>query len=49
MTRRGQKRRPVGDLDQRGASAGCFRIREDDSIQVWNHLQLGDPVVVISN
>ena len=39
----------VGDLDQRGASAGCFRIREDDSIQVWNHLQLGDPVVVISN
>ena len=39
----------VGDLDQRGASAGCFRVREDDSIQVWNHLQIGDPVVVISN
>ncbi len=39
----------VGDLDQRGASAGCFRVREADSIQVWNFLQLGDPVVVISN
>lgn len=39
----------VGDLDQRGASAGCFRIREDDSIQVWEFLRIGDPVVVISN
>lgn len=39
----------VGDLDQRGASAGCFRVRENDSIQVWNFLQLGDPVVVISS
>ena len=39
----------VGDLDQRGASAGCFRVREEDSIQVWDFLQLGDPVVVISN
>lgn len=39
----------VGDLDQRGASAGCFRVREADSVQVWDFLQLGDPVVVISN
>lgn len=39
----------VGDLDQRGASAGCFRLREPDSIQVWEFLQLGDPVVVVSN
>ena len=39
----------VGDLDQRGASAGCFRVREADSIQVWEFLQVGDPVVVISN
>ena len=39
----------VGDLDQRGASAGCFRVREADSIQVWDFLQLGDPVAVISN
>ena len=39
----------AGDLDQRGASAGCFRVREADSIQVWEFLQVGDPVVVISN
>jgi hypothetical protein len=39
----------VGDLDQRGASAGCFRVREKDSVQVWDFLQIGDPVVVISN
>jgi L,D-transpeptidase catalytic domain len=38
----------VGDLDQRGASAGCFRIREADSIAVWEFLQVDDPVVVIS-
>ena len=39
----------VGDLDQRGASAGCFRVREADSIQVWDFLQIGDPVVVLTN
>ena len=39
----------VGDLDQRGASAGCFRVREADSVQVWNFLQIGDPVVVLTN
>lgn len=38
----------VGRLDQRGASAGCFRLREADSWTVWNHLQVGDPVVVIT-
>lgn len=38
----------VGDLDQRGASAGCFRVREDHSIQMWQFLQIGDPVAVIS-
>lgn|GEM_PF-5251486 len=38
----------VGDLDQRGASAGCFRVRESDSVQVWDFLQIDDPVVVIS-
>jgi hypothetical protein len=38
----------VGDLDQRGASAGCFRVREADSIAVWEFLRLDDPVVVIS-
>lgn len=39
----------VGDLDQRGASAGCFRVREADSVQVWEFLQIGDPVVVLTN
>ncbi|MEL6890178.1 MAG: L,D-transpeptidase [Actinomycetota bacterium] len=39
----------VGDLDQRGASAGCFRIRSDDSERVWDFLRVGDPVAVISN
>lgn len=39
----------VGDLDQRGSSAGCFRVREEHSVQVWEFLQLGDPVAVISN
>lgn len=39
----------VGDLEQRGASAGCFRVREEDSIQVWDFLQIGDPVVVLTN
>lgn len=39
----------VGDLDQRGASAGCFRVREADSIQVWEFLRIGDPVVVLTN
>ena len=39
----------VGDLDQRGASAGRFRVREADSVQVWDFLRLGDPVAAISN
>ena len=39
----------VGDLDQRGASAGCFRVRKPNSVQIWEFLQLGDPVAVISN
>ncbi|MFK7916554.1 MAG: L,D-transpeptidase [Ilumatobacter sp.] len=39
----------VGDLDQRGASAGCFRVREADSIKVWDFLEIGDPVVVLTN
>ncbi len=39
----------VGDLDKRGESAGCFRVREGDSVQVWEFLQIGDPVVIMSN
>jgi hypothetical protein len=38
----------VGDLSMRGASSGCFRLRRDDSIAVWDFLQIGDPVVVIT-
>lgn len=39
----------IGDLDQRGQSAGCFRVSESDSWRVWEFLQVGDPVVVITN
>ncbi len=38
----------VGDLDRRGASAGCFRVSQANSIQVWEFLQIGDPVIVIT-
>lgn len=38
----------VGALDQRGASAGGFRLRPADSMAVWDHLQLGDTVVVLT-
>jgi hypothetical protein len=38
----------VGEPAMRGASSGCFRLRRDDSIRVWDFLQLGDPVVVIT-
>lgn len=39
----------VGDLDQRGASAGCLRVSTDDSWTVWEHLSVGDTVIVITN
>jgi hypothetical protein len=38
----------VGDLDRRGSSAGCFRVRGDDAVTIWNHLQYGDHVVVLT-
>jgi hypothetical protein len=38
----------VGDPGWRGASAGCFRVRRDDARSVWDFLQLGDKVVVIT-
>ena len=38
----------VGQLSLRGASSGCFRLRRDDSIRLWDSLQIGDPVVVIT-
>lgn len=39
----------IGDLNQRGASAGCLRVSTDDSWTVWDHLRIGDKVVVITN
>lgn len=44
-----QSQQTVGDLDQRGQSAGCLRVLPQDSLLVWEFLQIGDPVVVISN
>jgi hypothetical protein len=38
----------VGDLSLRGSSSGCFRLRPADSIQIWNFLQIGDPVIIIT-
>jgi hypothetical protein len=38
----------IGDPDLRGASAGCFRVSTADSWTVWNHLSIGDEVVVLT-
>lgn len=43
-----QDEHTVGDLDQRGDSSGCLRVTTDDSWLVWNFLEIGDPVVVIT-
>jgi L,D-transpeptidase catalytic domain len=38
----------IGDADQRGASAGCFRLSTADSWTVWDFLSIGDQVVVLT-
>ncbi len=38
----------VGDLDRRGSSSGCFRVLGDDAVMIWNHLQYGDQVIVLT-
>jgi hypothetical protein len=38
----------VGSQEMWGASSGCIRSRMTDSIRVWNWLELGDQVHVIS-
>lgn len=38
----------LGDPDQRGDSSGCIRVSTADSWLVWNVLQIGDPVVVLT-
>jgi hypothetical protein len=43
-----QSPQTVGDLDQRGQSPGRFRVLPQDSHLVWDFLQIGDPVVVIT-
>lgn len=38
----------VGTAAKRGASSGCIRVLYDDSVEIWNWLAIGDPVIVIS-
>jgi lipoprotein-anchoring transpeptidase ErfK/SrfK len=44
-----QTEESIGELDMRGGSSGCLRVSTDDSWLVWDFLQIGDPVVVITN
>ena len=44
-----QTEESIGDLDMRGDSSGCIRVSTADSWLVWDFLQIGDPVVVITN
>lgn len=39
----------LGQASMRGASSGCFRVSEADSRRVWDYLQIGDPVVILTN
>ncbi len=38
----------VGDLRQRGESNGCIRVRPDDAVAIWDHLAIGDAVIVLN-
>jgi hypothetical protein len=38
----------VGSPDWHGASSGCIRVLPDQSAVIWNHLRIGDPVIVIT-
>jgi peptidoglycan hydrolase-like protein with peptidoglycan-binding domain len=38
----------VGDLDRRGESAGCLRVLPDDAQRIWDLLEVGDQVRVLS-
>jgi hypothetical protein len=44
-----QTEESIGELDMRGDSSGCLRVSTDDSWLVWNFLEIGDSVVVITN
>ncbi|MDA2960008.1 MAG: L,D-transpeptidase family protein [Actinomycetota bacterium] len=38
----------VGTAEYRGQSSGCIRALPDDAQAIWDHLAVGDPVIVIS-
>ncbi len=38
----------LGDADQRGASSGCFRVRADHAVMIFEFLDVGDRVVVLT-
>jgi lipoprotein-anchoring transpeptidase ErfK/SrfK len=38
----------IGNLDSKGESNGCIRVRPDDAVLIWDTLKKGDSVVVVS-
>ncbi len=38
----------VGSLDRRGESSGCIRVLPDQAVVIWDHLGIGDTVIVIT-
>lgn len=38
----------VGTPEWHGASSGCIRVLPDQSTVIWDHLSIGDPVIVIT-
>ena len=38
----------VGAAEKHGASAGCIRVLPEDSVKIWDWLDKGDPVIVVS-
>jgi hypothetical protein len=44
-----QTEESIGELDMRGDSSGCLRVSTADSWRVWDFLQIGDQVVVITD
>ncbi|MEI7752789.1 MAG: L,D-transpeptidase [Actinomycetota bacterium] len=38
----------VGTVEKHGASAGCIRVLPEDSVKIWDWLDKGDPVIVVS-
>jgi lipoprotein-anchoring transpeptidase ErfK/SrfK len=38
----------IGNLDAKGESSGCIRVRPDDAQLIWDTLRIGDSVVVVS-